>query len=192
MVNNSGFPVSSTFVRIVMAAGWISVVAFFPSCDRKDPKPVNEEEIISTVQVTLTPSGPGAEVILKFFDEDGEHGSIAPVISASGPLVSAASYQARVEFLNETVTPAEDITLEVEEESGDHLICFDTSGGITVQYEDTDDHGLPLGLETTWLTGSPGQAEVTLTLRHQAGTKTGDCPGAGETDVEVTFIFSVE
>lgn len=169
-----------------------SSIFFFQSCRQDDPEPVNEEELITTLQVTLTPSAGGSPVTLKFFDGDGEHGSMAPLMTVSGPLTAGTGYSATIQLLNETLTPPEDVSAEVEEEGSDHLICFDTSANITVTYEDTDAGGLPLGLTTSWLTGAAGPGEVTITLRHQAGTKTGACPGAGDTDVEVTFNVSVE
>jgi len=164
----------------------------FHGCKMDDPEPVNEEEVITTVLVTITPPGGGSPVVLKFMDPDGEQGSNVPVITVSGPLKAASQYTTTIGLLNETVTPAEDVSEEVEEEGSDHLICFDPSENITIGYEDEDENGLPLGLTTTWLTGEPGPGEVTISLRHQAGTKTGDCPGAGETDVEVTFNVTVE
>lgn len=169
-----------------------SSIIFFQSCRQDDPEPVNEEELITTLQVILTPAAGGPPVTLKFFDADGEYGSMAPVITVSGPLKAGAGYSAAIQLLNETLTPPADISAEVEEEGSDHLICFDTSANITITYEDTDAGGLPLGLTTSWLTGAAGPAEVTIALRHQAGTKTGACPGAGDTDVEVTFNVAIE
>lgn len=163
----------------------------FTSCDPDDPEPVNEEEVITTVEITLTPEGIGSQVILKFLDEDGEQGSIAPEITVSGPLQASTRYTTTVRFLNETSSPIEDISDEVREEGNDHLVCFASSENIVITYSDTDDNGLPLGLTTSWLTGEAGAAEVGVSLRHQAGTKTGDCPGVGETDVEVTFNLTV-
>ena len=187
--SNSPFSGFSALALLVI----LFAVLFFQSCGPDDPDPVNEEEVITTLEVVLTPSAAGTSpVTLKFLDADGEQGSAAPVVSVSGPLRAATLYTAVITFLNETVSPPEDITLEVEEEGDDHLICFETSSNITIAYEDTDDRGLPLGLETSWLTGEVGPAEVTVSLRHQAGTKTGDCPGGGETDVEVAFEVIVE
>lgn len=183
------------FQRIVKFSGLLAVVLFsllsFSSCDRDDPEPVNEEEVITTMEVTLTPDNGGSQVILKFVDEDGEQGSIAPEITISGPLQASTRYMGTIRFLNETSSPDEDISEEVREEGNDHLVCFDSSQNIVITYGDTDDNGLPLGLTTSWLTGEAGAAEVTISLRHQAGTKTGDCPGVGETDVEVTFDLSI-
>lgn len=170
----------------------LSAVLMFSSCQKDDPEPVNEEEVITTVQITLTPDGGGSVITLRFFDPDGDQGSAAPEVIVSGSLQSATSYSAALRFLNETETPAGDVTLEVQEEGSDHLVCFDASSNLTISYADEDDQGRPLGLSTLWLTGDAGPAEVTVSLRHQAGTKTGDCPGSGETDVEVTFNLVVE
>lgn len=177
---------SAFFVVVLLSLLSIS------SCDPDDPEPVNEEEVITTVEITLTPEGIGSQVILQFLDEDGEQGSIAPEITVSGPLQASTRYTAAVMFLNETSSPVEDISDEVREEGNDHLLCFDPSQNIVITYSDTDDNGLPLGLTTSWLTGEAGIAEVGVSLRHQAGTKTGDCPGVGETDIEVTFNLTIE
>lgn len=183
------------FRKIIKCFALFVVILFslfaFSACDRDDPEPVNEEEVITTIEVTLTPDGSGAQVILRFLDEDGEQGSIAPKITISGPLQPSTRYTGTIRFLNETSSPTQDISVEVREEGTDHLICFDASQNIVITYEDTDDNGLPLGLATSWLTGDAGAAEVSISLRHQAGTKTGDCPGAGETDVEVTFNLNI-
>ncbi|HEX8040479.1 MAG TPA: hypothetical protein VF490_15075 [Chryseosolibacter sp.] len=158
----------------------------------EDPKPVNEEEIITTMQVTLTPAGGGTPVILKFFDPDGEHGDGIPVVTASGPLAANSAYAGSISLLNETETPAGDISAEVADEANAHLFCFDVTGNVTISYADTDATGLPLGLSTSWVTGNAGQAQVVVTLRHQPGTKTGECPGSGDTDAEVMFPLSIE
>ena len=183
-VRNAGRAANFLSISILLA-----VITMFQACDKEDPKPVHEAELITTVQVTLVPEGNGIPVTLKFVDADGEQGSIAPITTVSGSLKPSTSYSAVIELKNETVNPVADITEEVAEEAEDHLFCFDASGDISVAYveEDEDANGLPLGLLTTWTTGSAGNATVTLSLRHQPGTKTGECPGSGETDVEVTF-----
>ena len=169
----------------------LSVALFIHACEQKDPEPVNEEEVITTVRAILTPEGGGTPITLTFYDEDGEHGSIAPVYTVSGDLLSSTSYVCSIELLNETVDPPLDISGEVREEGGDHLLCFVVEGDLAIEYADTDSNGLPLGLSTKWLTGGEGLVDVTIVLRHQAGTKTGDCPGTGDTDVEVSFSVKV-
>jgi hypothetical protein len=162
------------------------------SCEKDEPEPVNEEEVITTVEVTLTPDGGGIPVTLKFYDADGELGSIAPLVTVSGSLKSSTTYAAEIKLLNETENPPGDISVEVKEEANEHLVCFEVTGNIVIQYLDTDANNLPLGLTTSWTTGAPGEANVTIALKHQPGTKTGECPGVGETDVEVSFSLLIE
>lgn len=163
----------------------------FSGCDNDDPKPVNEEEVITTVELTLVPEGSGIPVTLKFFDADGEQGSIAPLVTVSGPLKAGTVYSGVVTLWNETENPPVNITDEVAEEAESHLFCFAVSGDLTIGYGDQDANGDPVGLLTTWEVGDAGTAQVTLSLRHQAGTKTGECPGGGETDVQIVFELNI-
>ena len=174
-----------------------------------DPEPANEEELITTLIVTLTPEGGGASVVtLKFYDEDGD-GPTPPVftyepnITAANPaalLQSNTVYSARIELVNETENPVENITEEIEEEADEHLFCFTTDPDkLIITYADTEadyfagGSSKQVGLATTWTVGSTtGIGTVTVLLRHQPGTKTGDCPGSGETDIEVTFNVNIQ
>lgn len=166
---------------------------FFVACDADDPTPVHEAEVITTLTVTLVPENGGTTVTLRFYDEDGEQGSIAPVITATGPLEPSVTYAAVIGLQNETEDPSVNVSEEIAEEAGDHLFCFETGEGLSVEYADEDESGLPLGLVTSWTTGGAvSETFVTVTLRHQPGTKTGECPGTGETDVEVTFDLAIE
>ena len=175
----------------------LSVLSFFfivvfQSCDKEDPKPVNDEEVITTVKITLVADGDGSVVTLTFSDPDGPLGDLDPTITASGPLKASTSYSAVMELVNDTISPAENVSEEIADEADAHLFCFSTTGNIEITYEDEDEKGLPLGLVTSWAIGAAGAGEVTVTLRHQPGTKTGECPGTGETDVEISFPVLVE
>ena len=187
MKNISGLLYTFRQIRIPIAT-----LLLILSCDKEDPKPVNEAELVTTVEVTLIPEGIGIPVRLKFFDADGDQGSIVPLYTVSGSLKASTSYVATIKMTNETVNPPGDITQEVEAEANDHLFCFDVNGNLTIAYEDVDGNGFPLGLSTSWLTGDAGQVDVAISLRHQAGTKTGQCPGVGESDVDVAFRLTVE
>lgn len=175
------------------SSGWLLWgLLFLSACRKDDPQPVNEEEVITTVQIDLVPDGGGSAVTLKFFDADGEFGSTQPELTVTGPLQAGTSYAGTLQLLNETNRPVEDITAEVREEGHDHLVCYASFSNLVIGYTDEDEAGLPLGLATRWVTGEAGPSQVTVSLRHQAGTKTGDCPGSGDTDVEVTFDLVVE
>jgi hypothetical protein len=191
------------WLTVLFSGGVLLATLLLVSCG-DDPEPANEEELITTLTVTLTPQGGGVTVTMTFRDLDGPGSGIPEYIYSGGGsaavLAVGTTYDAGITLLNETETPAENVTEEIEEEADEHLFCFNTTlGGLTITYADTEADYLAggsskvVGLATTWTTGStPENGTVTIILRHQPGTKTGDCPGSGETDIEVTFNVSVK
>jgi hypothetical protein len=165
-----------------------------------DPEPANEEEVITTLTVTLMPVGGGTTVTMKFYDEDGD-GPIDPVYTytpatpagTSAVLAANKAYTATLELLNETETPAGNITEEIEEEAEDHIFCFTvTSANLTVTNRNLDGNALPVGLTSTWTTTTANTGTVNIVLRHQPGVKDGNCPGPGDTDIDVTFNVAIQ
>lgn len=173
---------------------------FFVACKKDDPKePVipNEEEVITTLNFTLTPVGGGTPVEFKFKDLDGDGGN-PPEISV-GKLDTNTQYTGSVELLNELETPADDITIEVREEAEEHQFFFQsTASGLSVAYDDLDADGKPIGLTTTITTQGASTGTLTITLKHEpvkdaSGVSMGDITNAGgETDIEVTFDVGIE
>ena len=170
-------------------------VLFSTSCSNDDA-PVNEEEVITTVRTTLT--GGGQVITLTSRDLDGD-GPNAPVVTVSGNLVAGTTYTGSTEFLNELKDPAEDITIEVQEEGADHQVFYQLPSSIgTVTYTDTDANGRPIGLNFTLVAGTSGTTgTLTVTLRHlpnktATGVAAGDITNAGgNTDAAVTFSVAV-
>ena len=164
------------------------------SCEPVDPTDPNEEELITTFTVDLV--GPTSSATLSYVDLDGDGGS-APVISVDS-LESNTEYTGSLTLLNESVSPAEDITTEVFDEADDHQFFFYSSGESTFTYSDQDNDGNPLGLEFELTTGSSGSEDYTITLRHEpvktaAGVSDGDITNAGgETDIEVVFEIDIK
>jgi len=154
----------------------LSMLAFagivFTSCsDDDDPEEVHEEETITTMVVSLAPSGGGTTITLTSRDLDGDG------------------------FSNETESPAEDITAEVDEEGGEHQLIYEYQGAISsIDNLDTDGDGNDLGLAFDLVTGAAGSSTLTVTLRHEP-TKPNDgtLSGAGgSTDFTATFSITVE
>ena len=106
-----------------------------------------------------------------------------------------STYTGTIELLNETETPAEDITAEVNEEADEHQFFFDVDGSITsTSYGDTDEDGNPIGLSFTLMTGDAGEGTLQITLRHEP-KKPNDgtlADAGGETDIAQTFTVTVE
>lgn len=170
-------------------------VLFSTSCSNDDA-PVNEEEVITTVRTTLT--GGGQVITLTSRDLDGD-GPNAPVVTVSGNLVAGTTYTGSTEFLNELESPAEDITIEVQEEGADHQVFYQLASTVgTITYTDTDANGKPIGLNFTLVAGTSGSTgTLTVTLRHlpnktATGVAAGDITNAGgNTDAAVTFSVAV-
>ena len=178
-------------------AATIALIMTFSACSEDDtpPPPPNEEEVITTLNVFLTDDN-GNTVTFSFEDLDGEGGN-APTITG-GDLSIGTTYSGTITLLNETETPAEDVTLEIQEEDDEHQFFF-SSDAATFAYTDQDGDGNPLGLTFTMTTSSDVNdgAAMTVVLRHEPdkfGTdvSSGDITNAGgETDIEVTFPFTI-
>lgn len=163
------------------------------SDDDAAPLPINDEEVITTVILTLTPES-GNQVVLTTLDLDGD-GPNEPVTTVVGSFAENTQYQGAVRFLNETETPAEEITDEVIEEADEHQVFYTVGEGlnITTTYQDFDSNGNPLGVSITLETGEASSGSLTVTLRHEPVKPNDGLDSAGgETDVTTTFDVSIE
>jgi hypothetical protein len=183
---------------LVLSSIFISLITIV-SCsdDPEDPIVENEEEVITTLTYTLTPSEGGSAVVLTYQDLDGD-GAGEPTIT-NGTLSASTVYSGVLTLLNETEDPAESITEEIDEEDDEHQFFFSsTITDLQVAYADTDGDGNPVGLATTLTTSAAGSGTLTITLRHEpeksaSGVASGDITSAGgETDISVTFTITVE
>jgi len=179
------------FLSLALITGHI-----FVSCSKDDdPKPINEEETITTMIVTLTPKGEGDAVTLQSKDLDGNSGPNPPEVTVSGPLAKNTTYDGTIQLLNETETPAENITKEVKEEGEEHQFFFETTGSITnVTPTDKDEDGNPIGLAFTLTTGAAGEASLTITLRHEPKKPNNStlADAGGETDITQLFNLTID
>lgn len=168
----------------------------FTGCSNDDDAPVivNEEEVITTMTITMTPVGGGTAVTLQTRDLDGD-GPDAPVITISGSLAANTVYNSAIVLLNETETPAEDITLEVEEEDDEHQFFYTVAGGLDIMtaYSNFDGDNNPLGTQFVATTGAASTGSITFTLRHEpTKPNTGLTDAGGETDIETTFNVTIQ
>lgn len=177
--------------NLKMMALALTTIFTLNSCSNDD-SPVVEEELITTLTATFV--GGGQTITLTSRDADGD-GPNAPVINVSGNFAAETTYSGSVQFLNELVNPAENITEEIEEKDLEHQIFYQISNSLgNFTYSDFDTDGNPLGLEFTFTTGAnPGTGFITITLRHlpnknASGVSEGNITNAGgSTDIEVTF-----
>ena len=169
----------------------------FASCSNDDdlPEVIHEEEIITTMTVTLVPDNDGTSTVtLKTQDLDGD-GPDEPTIEVIGKLVTGVTYNGTILLENETENPAENITEEVEEESLDHQFFFTIGDGldVTIAYSNFDSADNPLGTVFTLTAGDASSGLLTFTLRHEpTKPNTGLDDAGGETDIQESFEIVVE
>ncbi|MBW1298905.1 type 1 periplasmic binding fold superfamily protein [Aquimarina litoralis] len=185
------------FLSMLAIAG---LFAYSCSDDDDNPTVVNEEEVITTMTVTLTA---GTDVVtLTSRDLDGPDGPNAPVITVSGPLTANTTYTGEVSLLNETETPAENVNEEIEEEADEHQFFYDVASTLnaTTAYTDTEadyppNMGTnPVGITFSLVTTDASTGSLTVTLRHEP-KKPNDgtlADAGGDTDIAQSFDLTIQ
>jgi hypothetical protein len=176
----------------------VYITSIFMACsNNEDPIVINEEEVITTVRATLVPQNGGDTITLQSVDLDGD-GPNTPTLTVSGAFDQNKTYVGTLEILNETESPADNVTLEILEEAVDHQFFFSFTNDLaTATYTDQDSNGNPIGVEFNVLTGNAGAGTFTIILRHEpnkaaTGVNTGDISNAGgATDLQITFDITV-
>lgn len=174
----------------------------FTACKDEDKKPEkpatpsNPTEIITTVKLMLEEEGSGNQVSATWKDADGD-GPGQPVITPLA-LVAGKTYQGRVLLLDESKSPVDTISNEVEEEHNVHQFFYTLSGDvpsrITITKQDKDDNNLPVGLMTKVAVsaGSAAQGSLKVVLKHYDGVNKSADESIGDTDVDATFPLGIQ
>ncbi len=184
-------PIKKLFFGIAAAMLLLSSEGCKNNEPEPDKPPVNENELITTVQLVLTDSTDNSVRSFLFKDPDGDGGN-GPTVFDTIMLKSDRTYFSRILLLDESKAETDTISNEVLEEADEHLFIYSPSwNGLNIQITDQDSKGLPLGLTSIWRTGNTGNGSVKVALKHQPGIKNGS-PDPGETDVEIDFICRIE
>lgn len=194
--------------RLAFMSITIAALAVLASCN-DDPEPENIPELITKATLTFTPVGGGTTVTVNATDPDGE-GVQDIVVDGPINLVVNKSYTLTVELINGLAKPSDpeyNVTDEVEEESDEHMFFYSWTNNVfadptgngnvdtradDVNYNDQDDNGLPLGLNTSWTTvNTAASGTFRILLKHQPGLKSATSTAAdGESDLDLTFTIS--
>lgn len=195
--------INNTITKTIKSFSMLAIVlmvVFAVGCKKDDdtPQPApgvggspHEEEVITTMILTFVDTaGVQPNVTAAFRDPDGDGGN-APTQHDTIRLVANTYYNASIQLLNEAETPAEDITVEVQNEDDEHLFCY-TPLNTNVSIVRTDTDGIyEVGILSRWFTGASATGETKVVLKHQPGVKDGSC-APGDTDIEVDFITEVQ
>ncbi|WP_221392733.1 hypothetical protein [Dyadobacter sp. NIV53] len=176
---------------------WImlfSVSTLFTQCkdSEDDVKPDDENELITSVTLNFKEAGTGATTSFSYKDADGDGGN-APTRFDTITLKANTEYTLTIAFLDESKTPVDDITEEINEESYEHLLVYTPSLAslLTYTYGDTDKNNYPIGLTGTAKAGTAGTGSLKVQLRHQPGAKNGTIT-PGSDDVNLDFKLTVK
>ncbi len=182
----------------------------FPLNIVEDPNA--DEEQITEVTLTFTPTGGGADITAVWFDADGD-GVGMPTIDDI-ELDASTEYTMAITLANTLEDPDEDITAEIAGEDDDHMFFFGFTADIfsspsgdgnigagnrndPLNYNDEDSEaqdgsGNPVGLSTTWTTGAATSGTFNVVLKHQPGIKSGTSNSTmGGTDVDIEFDINI-
>ena len=179
-------------LSVLFFVAFVAQSSLYTSCTKKDDTPDEEQELITTLKIVATNSTNAADVrTFVFKDTDGAGGNEPSIDNIA--LAANEVYNVAIEVLDESKTPAENITAEIAEEKNDHQLFFVPSVGLnlTNTYQDADDNNLPVGLATKFTTGAVSTGILTVTLKHQPGTKNNNI-ATGETDVQVNFSTVIQ
>lgn len=178
----------------------LAVSLFLGACKKKDPEPVNEQEVITKVTLRFTNTANTSEVVNMMWEDSDGVGGNAPVIT-NGTLKRNTTYNIDIDIKGED---NEDITQEILEEAEAHQIYFGFSIATlfsSFAYLDKDENDKPLGLKTRATTiNSSGGGNLQVILVHE-GNKTQNIAATpwvytpnvgGEQDFNITFNTSVE
>ena len=185
------------YILITVALIAVTVSACKKDDDTPEPSPNNsnppahEEELITSAILSFVDTaGVQPNVQFAFRDPDGDGGN-APTQHDTIRLTANTYYNVSIQLLNESESPAEDITLEVQQEDDEHIFCY-TPSNTNVSIQRTDSDGTyEVGITSFWSAGAAAVGSTTVTLKHQPGVKDGTCT-PGDTDIEVIFITEVQ
>ncbi|MDA7837030.1 hypothetical protein N9A49_06440 [Salibacteraceae bacterium] len=180
----------------------LSIMSLFislESCKKDDDDPElpqvieNEPESITKVRLSFESTNPtGKSFTAEWSDSDGVGGNLASIDTIR--LDSGQMYDLDVSFIDGSGNSEEDLTIEIQNESDEHLVCFESGLlGTALSNTITDSDGTyPIGIQSEWIVNSKANGTITISLKHQPdGLKNGSCD-VGETDVEIEFPVVID
>ena len=180
----------------------------FTACEEDEaaPEEENEVEVFTDVKLVFTPAGGGAAVEAAAQDPDGAGVQELQVLGAIN-LAANTSYTLTMVIENCLESPCELMNEEIEEEDEEHQFFFAFSddaftspagnGNVDsasdpLNYNDVDNNGNSIGLNTSWTTGVASSGTFTVRLQHQPDVKTATSGATdGDTDFALTFNLNI-
>ena len=179
----------------------------FTACEEDEaaPEEENEVEVFTDVKlIFMAQSGTGDTVVVAAQDPDGAGVQELQVLGAIN-LKANTNYFLSMIIENCLEDPCELMNEEIEEEAEEHQFFYAFTNDIftspsgngnidnasdPINYIDVDGNGNPIGLLSTWNTGSA--KSFTIQLQHQPDVKTATSGATdGDTDFALTFNLNI-
>lgn len=185
--------------RIMTLAAIALIATIWTSCNKDEQNvtpPDPDNEIITTVRLVATNAADTADVHTAQWKDLTPNDGNPDLSQAVLNLKKDAVYNVSVSFLDETKTPADDITLEVQARQNYHLICYAPATGLNLTVvrtdKDTNTPAMEVGLKTKYTTGAASTGNLNVALHHQPSGKNGTDCSLGSTDASVNFTVNVQ
>ncbi len=189
----------------------IAFISLLAGCSADDPKKEDTPELITKATLTFTPIGGGAVVEVSATDPDGD-GVQDIAVDGDINLAADTDYTLTITLINGLASPTDpgyDISAEVEEEGAEHMFFFSWTNNVfsnptgngnidnradAVNYNDSDENGLPIGLSTSWSSSvNAASGKFRVMLKHQPDLKSQTSTSSdGETDLDIEFVINVQ
>ena len=175
----------------------------------------NPNEVMTTLRLTFSPLTGEESFSVSWADPElSPHPHVDEIVLQYG-----RTYRVDLEVFNELEIPVEDITPEIQDEMDEHQVFFTgnavegpsttTNPDAIIQqlYDDVDNYGYPIGLESTIVSTNTGSGVLSIQLRHLPMLKgallksdglaslmanEGEEAMPGSTDIRVDFNISVQ
>ncbi len=157
----------------------------------------HENEFITTVKLIVVNTNDSTDAHTASWKQTNPDGTTPPDTSlANLNLKTNSTYSLSAYFLDETKSPAEDITQEIQAEATSHGVFYIPDAvlgtSLTVVRNDVDANNLPVGLKAILTTGTASvNAFMNVILRHQPSGKDGTI-SPGSTDADTKFRVVVK
>jgi hypothetical protein len=186
--------------KVIALLGLIFVLNACKKDSKDVAQPVNpiDQELITTLTLVVSPaSTPNNQQYFSYRDLDGDGGNPPKIDTIR--LLENTTYHVQLLVLDETKSPADTTSKEILKEKDIHEFFFSKVGtfDLTTTYLDSDDNGVPVGLNISINAGSAFTTKTNtykVVLKHQPGLKPTSGKGnvnLGETDIEVDFPITI-
>ena len=182
----------------------LPALLLLPACDSDDPNDgpeAGDQELITTVEITLTPQGGGTSVRLLATDENGD--GIGVAYGDPGLLAAGTTYSGTIRLLDDPNGVV--VTEQIAAEADEHLFAYvSTVEGVNIAITDSEsdyledqgfeDYAVGLTFDVTVEAGASGDGTLSVILYHfeEGDEKESSTDTSDDTDVELAFPISVE